>query len=87
MNSWKVPLYNQEREALAKVALFLFLDDEDIQQEIAMLSQCSSPYVTKYFASYLKDSELEIVIEHLGGGSALDLLQGLYFGTNHFLKS
>ena len=55
---------------------------DDIQQEIAMLSECASPYVTKYYGSYLNSRELWIVMELLTGGSANDLLKSKLFCKN-----
>ncbi|KAF8704318.1 Serine/Threonine protein kinase, catalytic domain, partial [Rhizoctonia solani] len=48
---------------------------EDIQQEIAILSQLDSPHVTKYHGSFLKGSHLWIVMEYCSGGSCSDLMK------------
>nr|CAG4634921.1 EOG090X09LE [Alona affinis] len=55
---------------------------EDIQQEIMVLSQCDSPFVTRYYGSYLKETKLWIIMEYLGGGSALDLMKAGNFDEN-----
>jgi len=55
-------------------------DLEDIRQEISILSQCKSKYITQYYTSFIEGSNLCIVMEYLGGGSVLDLVCG------HLLK-
>ncbi|KAL2685684.1 Ste20-like serine/threonine protein kinase-like protein [Phyllosticta citricarpa] len=48
---------------------------EDIIQEISILSELHSPYVTKYYGSYLKGSDLWIIMEYCSGGSCGDLMK------------
>ncbi|KAF2499323.1 Pkinase-domain-containing protein [Lophium mytilinum] len=48
---------------------------DDIIQEISILSELHSPYVTKYFGSFLKGSDLWIIMEFCSGGSCGDLLK------------
>ncbi|KAL9096216.1 MAG: hypothetical protein Q9165_001739 [Trypethelium subeluteriae] len=48
---------------------------DDIIQEISILAELNSPYVTKYYGSYLKGSDLWIVMEFCAGGSCGDLMK------------
>lgn len=44
---------------------------EDIQQEIAVMAQCDSPHVTRYYGSYVSGTKLWLIMEFVGGGSVL----------------
>ncbi|KAK9723368.1 hypothetical protein K7432_002021 [Basidiobolus ranarum] len=62
--------------AIKKIDMEAAEDDiSDIQQEIALLSQCDSDYITRYYNSYVKGFKLWIVMEYMSGGSCLDLLK------------
>ncbi|GAA5957308.1 hypothetical protein JCM8115_006952 [Rhodotorula mucilaginosa] len=50
-------------------------DIAEIQLEISHLAACDSPWVTKYYGSFLRGWKLWIVMEYLAGGSCLDLLK------------
>ncbi|KAF9999973.1 putative protein serine/threonine kinase [Entomortierella chlamydospora] len=56
---------------------------DDIQQEINILSQLDSPYVTRYFASYLKGAHLWIIMEYCSGGSCSDLMKAATFKEDY----
>ncbi|KAI9783406.1 MAG: hypothetical protein M1839_003941 [Geoglossum umbratile] len=58
-------------------------DIQEIQQEIAVLSTCASPFVTQYKTSFVRGYKLWIVMEYLGGGSCLDLLKPGPFNEGH----
>lgn len=50
-------------------------DIEEIQKEIAILAGCNDPHITRYYGCFVKGHKLWIIMEYLGGGSALDLLK------------
>eukprot|EP00126_Sphaerothecum_destruens_P002701 Sdes_comp16128_c0_seq1m5355 len=56
---------------------------EDIHNEITVLMQCESQFITRYRGSFVKDTKLWIIMEYLGGGSALDLLKPGVFEESH----
>ncbi|KAI9295700.1 Pkinase-domain-containing protein [Neoconidiobolus thromboides FSU 785] len=58
-------------------------DISDIQQEITLLAQCESSYITQYFGSFVKGFKLWIVMEYMAGGSCLDLLKAGPYDEPH----
>ncbi|OMJ29940.1 Serine/threonine-protein kinase svkA [Smittium culicis] len=47
----------------------------DIQREISLLSQLNSPFITRYFSSFVKNKNLWILLEYAEGGSIYKLMK------------
>eukprot|EP00842_Homolaphlyctis_polyrhiza_P003922 jgi/Hompol1/4530/HPOL_000943-RA len=59
-------------EVVAIKVLDLDTDEDeitDVRKEIALLSTCDSPFVTRYHGSILNNTKLWIVMDYAGGGS------------------
>ena len=59
----------------AKISTILKSNIENFKKEINVLKQCNSPYIIKYYNSYLKNNKIWIIIEYCDGGSILDLMK------------
>lgn len=64
------------------IILICFSFTFHFQQEIAVLSQCRSPYITEYYASILHQTKLWIIMEYMAGGSVADLVGNLLIASN-----
>eukprot|EP01036_Dinobryon_divergens_P027315 gene27315-36065_t len=48
---------------------------EDVHQEISVMSQMNCPQLTRYYASYVVETDLWIIMEYLEAGSLLDIIK------------
>jgi len=51
----------------------------DLQHEIKFQMGCDSPHVCKYYASYIRGTELWVFLEFLSGGSLSELVCFSFF--------
>lgn len=56
---------------------------DEMQREIQILSQLKSPFITRYYGSYLHGTQLWIIMEYCGGGSCHDLIKTGHVAEPH----
>ena len=59
----------------AKISTILNSNIENFKKEINALKQSNSPYIIKYYNSYIKNNKIWIIIEYCDCGSVLDLMR------------
>ena len=49
-------------------------EQDELLNEIRILEQCKSLFITRYYGSYMKDEDCWIVMEFCGAGSVNDIM-------------
>eukprot|EP01066_Platyproteum_vivax_P012161 Platyproteum_vivax@DN5525_c0_g1_i1.p1 len=57
-----------------ELAIKIVDNEDNLQQEIAILQQCDTPYIVKYFGSYVKEDKLWILMEYCPLGAITNLV-------------
>jgi serine/threonine-protein kinase 24/25/MST4 len=88
LESWLISCSVDKRNGQAVAIKIIDVENaedevDDIIQEISILSELNSPYVTKYHGSYLKGSDLWIIMEFCSGGSCADLMKPGNIGEDY----
>jgi len=68
-------IYKEAGQVVAIKQVPVESDLQEIIKEIAIMQQCDSQYVVKYYGSYFKNTDLWIVMEYCGAGSVSDIIR------------
>ncbi|XP_060872905.1 serine/threonine-protein kinase 3-like [Metopolophium dirhodum] len=68
-------IHKESGQVLAIKQVLVDTDLQEITKEISIMQQCDSPYVVKYYGSYIKNTDLWIVMEYCGAGSVSDIMK------------
>lgn len=62
-------------------------DINSIKREIMIMKECDSPYIVRYYGSYIKNSNnnLWLIMEYCSAGSVLDLIKSSKTILNEYL--
>ena len=72
---YKIQNNNTGQILAAKICKIESNNTDSFYKEINMLKQCDSPYILKYYSSYIKNNTIWIVLEFCDGGSILDIMR------------
>ena len=67
--------HKQSNEIFAIKQVPVESDFQETIKEIAIMQQCDSSFVVKYFGSYFRTNDLWIIMEYCGAGSILDIMK------------
>ena len=80
-------MHKDEGELVAVKIMPTNGDINSLKREIMIMKECDSPYIVRYYGSYIKNSNnnLWLIMEYCSAGSVLDLIKSSKTILNEYL--